>query len=151
MISLHYTWQNKYRYILVITSYLSQHCSELKLALLLQYSRYLTFKRLRLKTRALVVQCCTLLLLIAGSKLSIMSSTTISKLKLILIHRTVITSVLTKLPWPGDSEWTFQSSSQAATCPPATTRGGGFTLSLFVAGREAGKLRMPFFIVFGLT
>ena len=26
--------------------------------------------------------------------------------------------LLTKLPWPGDSKRTFQSSSQAATCPP---------------------------------
>ena len=26
--------------------------------------------------------------------------------------------LFTKLPWPGDSEKTFRSSSQAATCPP---------------------------------
>ena len=27
--------------------------------------------------------------------------------------------LITKLPWPGDSEGTFRSGSQAATCPPA--------------------------------
>ena len=27
-------------------------------------------------------------------------------------------TLFTKLPWPGDSEGTFRSSSQAATCPP---------------------------------
>ena len=48
--------------------------------------------------------------------------------------------LFTKLPWPGDSEGTFRSSSQAAT--PAhlsTTHGGGSTLSLFVK-RQAKKL-----------
>ena len=41
------------------------------------------------------------------------------------MHSTVpiviaITSLFTKLPWPGDSEGTFRSSSQTATClPPA--------------------------------
>ena len=38
--------------------------------------------------------------------------------------------LFTKLPWPGDSEGTFRSSSQAAPCPPVYTHGGGFTLSL---------------------
>ena len=54
--------------------------------------------------------------------------------------------LFTKLPWPGDSEGTFWSSSQAATCPPhlSTTRGGGFTFTLslqsLIAERQAGKL-----------
>ena len=30
----------------------------------------------------------------------------------------VIESLFIKLPWPGESEGTFRSSSQAATCPP---------------------------------
>ena len=30
----------------------------------------------------------------------------------------VSTTLFTELPWPGDSERTFQSSSQATTCPP---------------------------------
>ena len=38
--------------------------------------------------------------------------------------------LFTKLPRPGDSEGTFRSSNQAATCPLSTTHGGGFTLSL---------------------
>ena len=45
-----------------------------------------------------------------------------------------------KLPWPGDSERTFQSSSQAATCPPVYhTRRRLHTVPLF-AERQAGKL-----------
>ena len=36
--------------------------------------------------------------------------------------------LFTKLPWPGDSERTFRSSSQAAHL--STTHGGGFILSL---------------------
>ena len=39
----------------------------------------------------------------------------------------IITPLFTKLPWPGDSEETFRSSSQAAYL--STTYGGGFTLS----------------------
>ena len=46
----------------------------------------------------------------------------------------------TKLPWPGDSEGTFRSSSQAATCPPVYhTRRRFHTVPLF-AERQAGKL-----------
>ena len=57
----------------------------------------------------------------------------------------------TKLPWPGDSEGTFRSSSQAATCPPVYhTRRKLHTVPL-IAEREAGKLWIPIFIVFGLT
>ena len=38
--------------------------------------------------------------------------------------------LFTKLPWPGDSERTFRSSSQAATCPRVYHTREGFTLSL---------------------
>ena len=37
--------------------------------------------------------------------------------------------LFTKLPWPGDSEMTFRSSSQAEA-QLSTTHDGGFTLSL---------------------
>ena len=59
--------------------------------------------------------------------------------------------LFTKLPWPGDSERTFRSSSQAATCPPVYhTRRRLHTVPL-IAERQAGKLWIPIFIVFGLT
>ena len=61
------------------------------------------------------------------------------------------TSLFTNLPRPGDSEGTFPSYSQAATCPPVYHALGGFKLSLFIAGRQARKLRTPILIVFGLT
>ena len=52
----------------------------------------------------------------------------------------VITILFTKLPWPGDSEVTFRSSSQAATCPPVYhTRRRLHTIPL-IAERQAGKL-----------
>ena len=48
--------------------------------------------------------------------------------------------LFTKLPWPGDSEGTFRSSSQAATCPPVYhTRRRLHTVPL-IAERQAGKL-----------
>ena len=48
--------------------------------------------------------------------------------------------LLTKLPWPGDSEGTFRSSSQAATCPSVYhTRWRLHTVPL-IAERQAGKL-----------
>ena len=48
--------------------------------------------------------------------------------------------LFTKLPWPGDSEGTFRSSSQAATCPPVYhTRRRLYTVP-FNAERQAGKL-----------
>ena len=57
----------------------------------------------------------------------------------------------TKLAWPGDSEGTFRSSSQAATCPSVYhTRWRLHTVPL-IAERQAGKLWIPIFIVFGLT
>ena len=45
-----------------------------------------------------------------------------------------------KLTWPEDSERTFRSSSQAATCLPHTVEALQFTLSLLIAERKAGKL-----------
>ena len=59
--------------------------------------------------------------------------------------------LFTKLPWPGDSEGTFWSSSQAATCSSVYhTRWKLHTVPL-IAERQAGKLWIPMFIVFGLT
>ena len=52
----------------------------------------------------------------------------------------VIIHFITKLPWPGDSEGTFRSSSQAATCQPVYhTRRRLHTVSL-IAEHQAGKL-----------
>ena len=48
--------------------------------------------------------------------------------------------LFTKFPWPGDSEETFQSSSQAAAYPPVYhTRWRLHTVPL-IAERQAGKL-----------
>ena len=48
--------------------------------------------------------------------------------------------LFTKFPWPGDSEETFRSSSQAATCPPVYhTRWRLHTVPL-IADRQAEKL-----------
>ena len=59
--------------------------------------------------------------------------------------------LFTKLPWPGDSEGTFRSSSQATICPPVYhTRRRLHTVPL-IAEHQAGKLWIPIFIVFGLT
>ena len=59
--------------------------------------------------------------------------------------------VFTKLPWPGDSEGTFRSSSQGAFCPPVYhTRRRLHTVPL-IAERQAGMLGIPIFKVFGLT
>ena len=52
----------------------------------------------------------------------------------------VITSLFTKLLWPGDSKGTYLSSEQAATCHLSTTHGGGFTVSLLIAENQAGNL-----------
>ena len=52
----------------------------------------------------------------------------------------VLFFLFTKLPWPGDSERTFRSSSQAVTCPPVYhTRRRLHTVPL-IAERLAGKL-----------
>ena len=48
--------------------------------------------------------------------------------------------LFTKLPWSEESEGTFQSSSQATTCPPVYhTRWRLHTVSL-IAEHQAGKL-----------
>ena len=53
----------------------------------------------------------------------------------------VITVYSPSLPWPGDSKGILWYSSKAATCSPVyRTYDGGFTLSLFIAEREAGML-----------
>ena len=59
--------------------------------------------------------------------------------------------LFTKLPWPGDSEGTFRSLSQAATCPPVYHTRRRLHTVPFNAERQAGKLWIPIFIVFGLT
>ena len=59
--------------------------------------------------------------------------------------------LFTKLPWPGDSEGTFRSSSQAATCPPVYHTRRRLHTVPFNAEHQAGKLWIPSFIVFGLT
>ena len=54
------------------------------------------------------------------------------------------------MTWPGDSEGTFRSFSQAATCPPFYhTRRRLHTVPLNAEG-QAGTLWIPIFIVFGL-
>ena len=59
--------------------------------------------------------------------------------------------LFTKLPWPGDSEVTFRSSSQAATCPSVYLTRRRLHTTLLIAERQEGKLWIPIFIVFGLT
>ena len=59
--------------------------------------------------------------------------------------------LFTKLPWPGDSEGTFRSSSQAPTCPPVYHKRRRLYTVPFNAERQAGKLWIPIFIVFGMT
>ena len=59
--------------------------------------------------------------------------------------------LFTKLPWPGDSEGTFRSSSQAATCPSVYHTRWRLHTVPFNAERQAGELWIPIFIVFGLT
>ena len=48
--------------------------------------------------------------------------------------------LFTKLPWPGDSEGTFCSSSQAGTCPPVNCTRWGFHTVALIAERQSGKL-----------
>ena len=48
--------------------------------------------------------------------------------------------LFTKLPWPGDSEGTFRSSSQAATCPPVYHTWRRLHTVPLIAERQAGKL-----------
>ena len=58
--------------------------------------------------------------------------------------------LFTQLPWPGDSEGTFRSSSQAATCPPVYHTQRRLHTVPLIAEYQAGKLWIPIFIVFGL-
>ena len=48
--------------------------------------------------------------------------------------------LFTKLPWPGDSEGTFRSSSQAATCPSVCHTRRRLHTAPLIAERQAGKL-----------
>ena len=48
--------------------------------------------------------------------------------------------LFTKLPWPGDSEGTFRSSSQAATCPPVYHTRWRLHTVPFIVERQAEKL-----------
>ena len=48
--------------------------------------------------------------------------------------------LFTKLPWPGDSEMTFRSSSQAATCPSVYHTRWRLHTDPLIAERQAGKL-----------
>ena len=51
--------------------------------------------------------------------------------------------LFTKLHWPGDSEVTFRSLSQASSCPPVYhTRRRLHTVSL-IPERQAGKIALP--------
>ena len=52
----------------------------------------------------------------------------------------VITFSFTMLPLPGDSEGTFRSSSQAATCPPVYHTRWRLHIVPLIAERQAGKL-----------
>ena len=52
----------------------------------------------------------------------------------------VLYILFTKLPWLGDSEGTFQSSSQAATCPTVYHTQRKLYTVLLIAERQAGKL-----------
>ena len=45
--------------------------------------------------------------------------------------------LFTKLPWPGDSEGTFWSSSQAATCLPHTAEASHCPFICWTSSREA--------------
>ena len=48
----------------------------------------------------------------------------------------LIKSLFTKLPWPGDSEGTFRSSSQAATSIPHTVKASHYPFLLLREGGE---------------
>ena len=48
--------------------------------------------------------------------------------------------LFTKLPWPGDSEGTFRSSSQAATCSSVYHTRWRLHIVPLIAERQAGKL-----------
>ena len=59
--------------------------------------------------------------------------------------------LFTKLPRPWDSKVTFRSSSQAATCPPVYHTRWRLHAVPLIAERQASKVWIPIFKVFGLT
>ena len=69
----------------------------------------------------------------------------------IRIVKNVITCLFTNLPWPEDSEATFRFSRQTATCLPVYHTRWRLHTVPFNAERQAGKLYIPIFNVFGLT
>ena len=55
-------------------------------------------------------------------------------------------NLFTKLPWPGDSEGTFRSSSQTATCPPGHhTRRRLHTLSFYCWTSSRENVNIKFY------
>ena len=63
----------------------------------------------------------------------------------------IITSLVTKLPWPADNKGNFQFSSQVATHPPAYYTRWRLQNVPYNAERQERKLYILRFIVFGLT
>ena len=61
-------------------------------------------------------------------------------IKVVIVIVIVIYILFTKLPWPGDSEGTFRSSSQAAICPPVYHTQRRLHTVPLIAERQAGKL-----------
>ena len=59
--------------------------------------------------------------------------------------------LFTKLSWSGDSEGAFWSLIQAVTFPPVFHARWRLHTVPWIAERQAGKLWLPIFIVFGLT
>ena len=51
----------------------------------------------------------------------------------------------------GTAKRRFNLRVKVSSAHLPTTDGGGFTLSLFIAGRQVGELRILIFTVFGLT
>ena len=50
--------------------------------------------------------------------------------------------LFTTLPWPGDKEGTFRSSSQATICPSVYHTGRRLHVVPLIAELQAGKLRI---------
>ena len=59
-------------------------------------------------------------------------------------------NLFTNLSWLGNRERAFRSSSQAAVCPLVYHSSRRLYTVLLIAKRQAGKLWIPIFIVFGL-
>ena len=64
---------------------------------------------------------------------------------------TAISFLFTKLLWAGGSKMTFRSSSQAATYSAVYYTRWRLHTVPFIAKRQARKLWIQIFIVFGLT